>query len=74
MDPDRKSLLLMLLRDGSTGQAIRLFQEEAGVNYFDARRAVSRLAQKHGLRDGACVRRTCALFLLAIAIGFLLSH
>jgi hypothetical protein len=49
MPRDQEDLLLLLLHEGSRSQAIQLYREETGAGAADAREAVSRLAQQHGL-------------------------
>jgi hypothetical protein len=44
-----ESLVLFLLEQGSTPDAIRLYEEETGVRRGEAKRAIQRLAQRHGL-------------------------
>lgn len=68
VEDNRVGLVLMLLREGSTRQAIEVFQEEAAVNFSAARQSVFALAQEHGI---PLRRRRIAmpLTLLAIALA-----
>lgn len=68
VEDNRIGLVLMLLREGSTRQAIEVFQEEAAVNFSAARQSVFALAQEHGI---PLRRRRIAmpLTLLAIALA-----
>ena len=74
MENDRVGLVLMLLKEGSVGHAIRVYQEEAGVTFGAAKRAVYELARDHGIRCRS--RDLLSLWLVALAglLGFLLSH
>jgi len=49
VEDNRVGLVLMLLREGSTQQAIQVFQEEAAVNFPAARQSVFELAREHGI-------------------------
>ncbi len=74
MEENRIGLILMLLREGSTGHAVKTFQEEANISYFAARRQVLELAAQHGI---ALPRRSVVpLLLIALAgvLGLVLSH
>jgi hypothetical protein len=64
----------MLLREGSTRHAVKVYQEEADVSLAAARQSVRRLAAQHGIavRRGAAI--PLALLALAGLLGFLLSH
>lgn len=66
VEDNRVGLVLMLLREGNTRQAIQVFQEEAEVNLPVARQSVFALAREHGIpvRRGSMV----PLALLAVAI------
>lgn len=68
VEDNRVGLVLMLLREGSTRQAIEVFQEEAAVNFSAARQSVLALAEEHGI---PLRRRRIAmpLTLLAIALA-----
>ncbi len=63
MQRDHEELILLLLREGSRSQAIRLYQEETGANAEDAHEAIDWVAARHGLGRH---RLTLLLVLLAI--------
>ncbi|MBM4093110.1 MAG: hypothetical protein FJ276_27430 [Planctomycetes bacterium] len=67
MDDSRIDLILMLLREGSAQHAIKVFEEEAGVGYFMARRAVRDLARRHGIRANESRATVLSLTLIALA-------
>jgi hypothetical protein len=68
VEDNRVGLVLMLLREGSTQQAIQVFQEEAAVNFPVARQSVFALAREHGIPMRRR-RLVMPLTLLAIAIA-----
>ncbi len=74
MEETRIGLILMLLREGSTRHAVKVYQEEANVSFSAARRHVRELA----LQEGIHVRRRSLLPLAIIALagllGIVLSH
>ena len=74
MEENRIGLILMLLREGSTRHAIKVFQEEADVSYFVARRSVYDLARQHGVDVRRHSLVPLALIALAGLLGLLLSH
>ena len=45
-----EGVILLLLREGSNRHAIRLYQEETGAQFTEAKQAVYALARKHGIR------------------------
>jgi hypothetical protein len=51
MEADREEIVLLLLREGCRGDAVKLYQEETGANTEDAHDAISYLATRHGLHD-----------------------
>jgi hypothetical protein len=74
MDEEHTALVLLLLEEGSKEQAIRLYQEETGLHYLDAKRQVNELAAHHGLRSRGIVAWALALVAAVSLFGFLLSH
>ena len=71
MNEERDSLVLLLLREGSTDQAIKLVQEETGLHYVDAKRKVHRFASRNGIRSHGSGAWVIAFFLTATILGFL---
>lgn len=69
MDDNRLGLILMLLREGNTRQAVKAYQEEANVDYAVARAEVLDLARRHG----APVRHRLMLHLTLLALAGLLG-
>jgi hypothetical protein len=67
MERDREELVLMLLREGSRSQAIRLYQEETGASPEEAREAIGSLADSYGL--GRRWLTMLLVLLLVLAIG-----
>jgi hypothetical protein len=65
VEDNRVGIVLMLLREGSTQQAIQVFQEEAAVNFPVARQSVFALARDHGIP----LRRRSVMFLALLAIA-----
>ncbi len=49
MDEDREGLVLMLLKEGSTGHAVQMYREETGTNLEHAKCAVAELSRQHGI-------------------------
>ena len=74
MDEDRDSLLLLLLKEGSTEQAVKLYQEETGLHYADAQVRVNALASRHGLRSRRLAAWAVPLLIAASVLVFFLSH
>jgi hypothetical protein len=70
MDYDRDELLLLLLREGSRGEAVRLYQEETGAHADEALEAVRGLAARHGLARHRLGLLALALTLVAAIGGF----
>ena len=64
----------MLLREGSTRHAIKVYQEEADVSFFSARQTVVELAARHGIRVRRRSMLPLALIALAGLLGLILSH
>ncbi|MCH5373441.1 MAG: hypothetical protein JJ992_05660 [Planctomycetes bacterium] len=50
MHEDLIEIVLLLLREGSTGHAVELYCEVTGAARPEARRCVDELARRHGLR------------------------
>ena len=46
---EAEGLVLFLLRQGSKADAIRIYQEEAGIRRTEAKLAVENLARRHGI-------------------------
>jgi len=69
MDEDKEGLVVMLLKEGSTGHAIRLFREETGADREKARHAIAELSRRHGLPS----RRNRLLPLVLIGLAGLLG-
>ena len=74
MDDTRIGLILMLLREGNTQDAIRAYQEEAGVSYLIAKRSVGDLARRHQIRRRRLSAASLLLAALAGLLGLALSH
>ena len=74
MEESRIGLILMLLREGSTRHAVKMYQEEAEVSLFAAERAVQELAQEHGIELRRRSLLPLALIALAGLLGIALSH
>ena len=74
MDETRIGLIVMLLREGNSHDAIKAYQEEAGVSYLVARRRVGDLARSHQI--GGHRLRVASLVLAALAglLGLVLSY
>ena len=74
MEEHRIGLILMLLREGSTRHAVKVYQEEAGVSYAAAACAVHELARQHGLPVRRRSLVSLALIAIASLLGLALSH
>ncbi len=74
VEENRIGLILMLLREGSTRHAIEVYQEEAGVSFWTAKKSVRELAQQHGITIGHHFLIPLAVIALASLLGFVLSH
>lgn len=74
VEKQRIGLILLLLREGSTGHAVKAYQEEADVNFFAAQRAVRELARQHGIQFRRSRFLPFILITLASLLGLLLSH
>ena len=74
MEETRIGLILMLLREGSTRHAVKVYQEEADVSYFVAQRSVFQLARQHGIEVRRHSILPYALIALASLLGLALSH
>ena len=74
VEESRIGLILMLLREGSTRHAVKVYQEEAEVNFFTAQREVQHLAQQHGIELRRRSLLPLALIALAGLLGIVLSH
>lgn len=49
MGENVEGVILLLLQEGSTRHAIRLYQEETGAQYVEARHAVFEMARARGV-------------------------
>lgn len=58
VEESRIGLILMLLREGSTRHAVKVYQEEADVSFFSAQRSVYELARQHGINAQPLVAAT----------------
>ncbi len=65
MDEDKEGLVVMLLKEGSVGHAIRLYREETGADHEKAKHAVAELSRRHGV--SARGNRLLALVLVGLA-------
>ncbi len=74
MEENRIGLILMLLREGSTRHAVKVYQEEADVTFFVAQRSVHELARQHGIIVRRRALLPLALIALASLLGLVLSH
>ena len=74
MEEARIGLILMLLREGSTRHAVKVYQEEAGVSFSAAQRSVDELARQHGVSVRRRSLLPLALIALAGLLGLVLSH
>jgi hypothetical protein len=73
MPQDMESLVLFLLEQGSKPDAVKLYQEETGTHRGDAKRAVERLARRHGLTlsdTRIADLATMVLMLVSLLLGF----
>ncbi len=66
MQREHEELILMLLREGSRSQAIRLYQEETGANADEARETIDSVAARHGLGRHRLTELLVLLVVLAI--------
>ena len=64
----------MLLRQGSFQDAVKVYQDEAGVSYGAARKAVRDLAREHTIARRRFSLVPYLLITLAGLLGVLLSH
>lgn len=70
---DVEELTLLMLRESGRGDAVSLYQDETGATRAEARRAVEKIAQRHGL--GSRVWPSVALAVAALVGGlFLLAR
>jgi hypothetical protein len=74
VDDNRLGLILMLLREGNTRQAVKAYQEEANVDYEIARAEVLDLARLHETPVRHRLMLRLALLALAGLLGLMLSH
>ena len=74
MEESRIGLILMLLREGSTRHAVKVYQEEADVSFFAAQRSVYELARQHKIDVRKRSLLPLALIALAGLLGLMLSH
>ncbi len=74
MEESRIGLVVMLLREGSFLDAVKVYQDEAGISYRAAKKSVRELARDHAI----VIRRVSLVPLLLVALagllGVLLSH
>lgn len=72
---EAESLLLFLLEQGSKSEAVRLYRDETGVSWSEAKEAVQRLACHHGIIPdvmGTADLVALALVLVSLALGFMI--
>jgi len=69
MQRDQEELVLLLLRQGSTSDAVRLYQEETGACLDEASEAIEDLAGRFGVRRFAWPLIAIGLVLAALASG-----
>lgn len=74
VEESRIGLILLLLREGSTQHAVKVYQEEAEVSYAVALRSVRDLARQHGIDLPRSSLLPLALIALAGLLGLALSH
>lgn len=74
MESDRESLLLLLIQGGNISDAAKVYQEETGVSYFEAKRRVNRIARRHGMRQSRVLPWTLLLIAAVTAVGLLWHH
>lgn len=74
MESDRESLLLLLIQGGNVNDAVKVYQEETGVSYFEAKRRIRQLARRHGMRQSRVLPWTLMLIAVVTAIGLLWRH
>ena len=75
MPQEAESLLLFLLEQGSKTEAIRLYRDETGVSWNEAKRAVEGLARRHGIISdvlGTADLVALGLILASLALGFVI--
>jgi hypothetical protein len=73
---EAESLLLFLLEQGSKTEAIRLYRDETGVAWTEAKRAVECLAHHHGMFSdvlGTADLVALGLVLASLALGFVIQ-
>jgi hypothetical protein len=73
MDESREGLVLLLLQERSTAQAVKLYQEETGADLDQARFEVRQLARKHGIPAGRNRLLPYLLILVSGIVGFMLA-
>jgi hypothetical protein len=72
---EAESLLLFLLEQGSKSEAVRLYRDETGVSWSEAKGAVERLACHHGIISdvlGTADLVALGLILGSLALGFVI--
>ena len=72
---EAESLLLFLLEQGSKSEAVRLYRDETGVSWSEAKGAVQRLACHHGVVSdamGTADLVALGLVLVSLALGFVI--
>ena len=74
MDETRIGLVVMLLHEGNTHDAIRAYQEEAEVSYWVAKRSVADLARQHQIRSRRLPITSLLLAALVGLLGLVLIH
>ena len=70
---EAESLLLFLLEQGSKSEAVRLYRDETGVSWTEAKRDIESLAHRHGIISdvlGTADLVALGLILASLALGF----
>ena len=73
MQENLTDLLLMLLDEGSTNDAIELYREETGTSREEACQFIHNLSRRHGVRPRSSGWLSLALLTGATLLGIFLS-
>ena len=75
MPREAEGLALFFLQQGSKRDAVRLYQEETGAGRAEAKRAVEKLARRHGVLSsnmGIADLMLVALMVTSLVLGLVL--
>jgi hypothetical protein len=73
VEESRIGLVVMLLREGSFHDAVKVYQDEAGIPLPAARRAVNEIARAHSISTRRSMFSSLLWLTLAGALGAILS-